>query len=165
MATPPALVEQLDRVFVEAYEQLLHWLMTRVAGTGISAEDILHTTYLKLRRTNPPDGFHRSYLFFAANSVMIDALRREKWIVPLKDRHRVYDSIDERSYDLDDQLACIPPRHRIALELTCGGYAHHEIAVILGVSPKASKTILHRARRDIKRLATEGASKQVAQAV
>lgn len=156
--------EDLDRLFVEQYDKLRFWLIAKVEGTPLSAEDILHTTYVKLRRSNPPQGFRLGYLFFAAHSVMIDAMRRSRWTVPLRGDRWVYDRIDERIFDLDDQLFTIFPRQRLVLEMFCGGYSHSEIADVLGITPQASKSLLVRARRHIGAVA-EAPTTRIAEAV
>lgn len=104
-------------------------------------------------------GDPRSWLFAIARSVFIDDTRKKR---PLPTDEVVEAPVEDRDPTMreviDTALEALPERQRTALLLADhAGLSHAEIATVLGITPGASKVLVHRARLNFRK-AYEGTS-------
>ena len=133
--------------------------MTRDAE---AAEDVLQDTFLRLvreaRAGRMPDEV-RPWLYRTAANAAIDRGRRSATLVRLLPR--LLDRADpprpeseflrsERDSELHAALAHLAPDRRAALLLAARGFSGHEVAGLLGRSEGATRTMLCRARLELR---------------
>jgi len=114
------------------------------------AEDIVQETMLRAQRERKPVRDARAWCFTVALNLLRSHLRRRRWL-PLRaadsvegwefvERHATRDAVHRA-------LATLRPEQRTALLLhTVAGFAHAEIAALLGISEPAARQRVHRAR-------------------
>lgn len=154
----------LQAVIVAQRDRLLRFLAAQ--GAGDAAEDILHELWLRVRDTETgPIGNPLSYLYRAANNLMIDRFRSQQqatqrdrqWSdagapdepersdAPGADRRLIArETLAEAQRVLDDlgwRAATALRRHRV------DGVAQRDIAAELGVSLSTVESDLRRAYR------------------
>ena len=164
-------------VIYERYRGQINAHAYRMMDDTDTAQEITNDCFLKVWRALPgmdPDGpLHLSaYLHRAASNLCIDHLRRRQRIrwVPWEP-HSHDDLLSVRSEDADpatiaerqerqrtvrDAMNQISPRHRLALYLReWQGLSCTEIGLALGVSRSAVKSMLFRARGELRAILLE----------
>jgi RNA polymerase sigma-70 factor (ECF subfamily) len=134
-----------------------------------AAEDLLQDTFIRLireaRAGRMPDEV-RAWLFRVASNAAISRSRRgavwQRLLPGLVDRRESLLPDDEalrseRNRELDGALAHLAPDGRAALLLAAQGLAGREIAISLGRSEGATRTLLCRSRIQLRSILTEGA--------
>lgn len=157
-----------DRLFEEFADPVYGYVL-RMMGDPDRAADVVQDTFIKAHRhlgslTDP--GAARSWIFRIATNTAIDALRRGRWSVPMGDsaeRHeqrpdprpgpeaQVVDAtLDHR---LQRALLALRPNHRQCLLLSdLEDMSAEQIGAVMGLSHGAVRTLLCRARGEMRRL-------------
>lgn len=138
-------------------EALWRYLHRLAGGEQGLADEILQEAYVRLLQvdTLPEEAARRrAYLYRTATHLMHDRWRQRRrestglarWL-PFPASSTEGRRVDLR-LDVDTALAALKPRQRALLWLAyVDGYAHREIAEILGLREAGIKVLLHRARR------------------
>jgi RNA polymerase sigma factor (sigma-70 family) len=140
--------------FVRFYRRTagaLHKYVARIVGDASATDDVVQIAYLRMLGASPmADRHRRAYLYRAAGTIAIDRWRRES-------RHRGFDpdlvpdepagtSLETQS-ELSRLAGGLSHRDYSLLWLAYAeGFAHGEIATILGVGEKSVRVLLSRAR-------------------
>jgi RNA polymerase sigma factor (sigma-70 family) len=132
----------------------------RLTGSTADAEDVLQDVFVGLGRAAQSfrgDGPFAAWLRrIAVNQTLLGFRRRRPDAEPWPDAAAGPDSSIDIRLDLLQALARLSPRQRQVLVLhDVEGFSHHEIAAATGLSPGASATCLHRARRIAARFLSE----------
>jgi RNA polymerase sigma-70 factor (ECF subfamily) len=146
--------------FADFYRQTsaaLHGYIAKVTGDSSVADDISQMAYLRLLKAPPMgDGHRRSYLYRAASSIMVDrwrSLDREQSRSFRDPPSESYAADREQSIDLRRLLEQLDGKERALLWLAYAeGFAHEEIADILGIARKSVKVMLFRVREKAKKM-------------
>ncbi len=161
-------VSQADRAaaLVAAYdanERDLFTFSLAVTRNHAAAEDLVQEAFLRLVRESHAGRFPdnaRAWLYrVVVNLARSHARRRltaERWQQLFVSRGTVASPEDdlvrrERRTALADALAMLPVESRMALLLAGDGYSGQEVARIIRRSEGATRTLLWRARRDLRR--------------
>lgn len=139
-------------------------LAYRMAGSAPAAEDIVHETFIKViskihrfRGQSPLWAWVRQITFNTA----INHLNRARWVQPLSDgavlEQTLADPHSEQKpaveYDAEQLLAQLAPRARAVLLMhDLEGMTHGEIAATFGQTESFSKSVLFRARKQLRAL-------------
>jgi len=174
------LMLRVSRDEVGAYEELLEQYWSRVFGRFYrqlgdrqEAEDLAQDVFLRLyrgRKSYQPSARFSTWLYHIAQNVTRNALRKRRR-KPLKSlghpecvetnsSNRVFSSgTCAPSESLERaELACVvreamttlATRQRTALELQFEDHSYSEIAAELDMTPKAAKSLLYRARNQLR---------------
>lgn len=167
-----------DRL-VEAYAPRLYALFTRFLGAVPGREDLVQEVFLRLiesRERYRASARFSTYLYRIAFNLSSHERERERlrWTLPLAPRaspehdgrsaHAAREHVDERAPRPAERLeredvvgavrraiACLPDAQRLALVLSkYEGLAHDEIALVMGSTQKAVKSLVHRAREALR---------------
>jgi RNA polymerase sigma-70 factor (ECF subfamily) len=163
-----------------AFEELIEQYWCRVFGRFFrqlgdrqEAEDLVQDVFLRLfrnRKRYKPTAKFSTWLFHIARNVARNAIRtrRRRPIVPvaLLDSgdespafQRLMNDVDMPSRSLEraevaravrDAVACLKGRQRAAVELQCTNHSYSEIAEELEMTAKAAKSLLYRARNQLR---------------
>ncbi len=143
--------------FYDATATGLWRYLCRVAGDPTVADDVAQESYLRYldRPAKSSDqSARRAYLYRIASNLLRDrwrrAKRRQSWYEALRaDQRESVAPVDGGlRHDVQAALAQLPQRQRALLWLALvDGYAHAEIATILGLRRGSVKVLLHRAKR------------------
>jgi RNA polymerase sigma factor (sigma-70 family) len=170
-AQPPALERAqpaarsdeaaLAAIYEERRGELLAFLVGMTRDVGV-AEDLLQDTFMRLireaRAGRMPDAV-RPWLYRTAANAAIDRGRRGASLARLLPRlldRREPDPPEgaalrsERDAELHAALAHLAPDRRAALLLAARGFSGHEVASLLGRSEGATRTLLCRARLELR---------------
>ncbi|HLE59627.1 MAG TPA: sigma-70 family RNA polymerase sigma factor [Candidatus Limnocylindria bacterium] len=162
-----------DRLFEEFADPIYGYVL-RMVGDPDRAADIVQDTFIKAHRhlgslTDP--GAARSWIFRIATNTAIDALRRGRWSTPMGESADRYEqrpdprpgpeaqlldaTLDDR---LQRALLALRPNHRQCLLLSdLEDMSAEQIGAVMGLSHGAVRTLLCRARGEMRRLlAAEG---------
>ncbi|HEX6140335.1 MAG TPA: sigma-70 family RNA polymerase sigma factor [Candidatus Limnocylindria bacterium] len=162
-----------DRIFEEFSAPIYNYVL-RMVGDADRAADIAQDTFIKAYRkldSLTDENSTRSWLYRIATNTAIDDMRRRRWIAPM-------DEDDERQHDrpdtgpgpeaqvmasmLDERIQramlALRPNHRQCLVLSdLQDMSAHQIGEVMGLSYGAVRTLLCRARGEMRRLlAAEG---------
>ena len=123
------------------------------------AEDLLQDTFIKATRSlgSYRGGSPRAWLFAIARSTFIDHTRRRR-VDPVEeiDQTAPPDPDVAERLVIEDVLSRLPERQRTALVLADQvGMPHAEVAETLGISPGASRVLIHRARSAFRKIYEE----------
>jgi RNA polymerase sigma factor (TIGR02999 family) len=152
----PARSSKDDEMYRSAYKELKrmasHHLRAMSDGATLSTTELVHEAYLKLRGSSNADWEGRAHFFGAASramrQVLVDFARRNRAAKRGGDATRVSLSDGEIALQVElheilaldealDRLAAVDERLREIVELRFfGGFAEHEVAELLGVSPR-----------------------------
>jgi RNA polymerase sigma-70 factor (ECF subfamily) len=169
-ASEPALVRAAQRGSAEAFAELFrrHWPRAHraawlVVHDAAAAEDIAQEAFLRLlhevgdRRT--PDNV-RAWLYRVASNLVISRGRRQtvavRWLSALGRQEVTHESpervtIGRESHEgLQVALASLPRDTRVALLMAAQGFSGQEIAAAVGRSEAATRTMLCRARLQLR---------------
>jgi RNA polymerase sigma factor (sigma-70 family) len=154
------VAEAYDEHQREVYSFALH-----VTRSPEAAEDVAQETFLRLlreaREHRPPDNV-RAWLYRVAGNLAISRGRRQsvaqRWLGALV-RSEVTDvspervAVDrERHEDLEAALAKLPADARVGVLMAAQGFSGREIAASIGRSEQATRTMLCRARIQLRHL-------------
>jgi len=156
---PTRTREEFESFYRDTAPALLRYIR-RVAGNSAFAEDILQNAYIRLlgRPLLPETGL-RTYLYTIATNLIKDEWRRQA-----RERHWWQLHSAAESYSIDPGLSAdmsqlmntLKPRERALLWLAYGeGFDHREIALILHVSERSVRVMLHRVRNKARTLLTQ----------
>jgi len=157
-----------DRLFEEFADPIYGYVL-RMVGDPDRAADIAQDTFIKAYRRLPTladVSATRSWIFRIATNTAIDEMRRRRWTTSMSDdeeRHRqrpdtgpgpegqlLAATLDDR---LQRALGRLRPNHRQCLILSdIEDMSAAQIGVIMELSPGAVRTLLCRARAEMRRL-------------
>lgn len=160
-----------DRLF-EEYSGPIYNYVLRMVGDTDRAADITQDTFVKAYRkldSLTDESSTRSWLYRIATNTAIDEMRRRRWIAPLgDDEERELDRPDHgpgpeaqvMAGMIDDRvqraLLKLRPNHRQCLVLSdIEDMSAHQIGEVMGLSYGAVRTLLCRARGEMRRLLAE----------
>ncbi|MDP9270792.1 MAG: RNA polymerase sigma factor [Chloroflexota bacterium] len=161
-----------ERLFA-SFSQPIYTYVLRMAGDPDRAADIAQDTFIKAYRkldTLADESSARSWLYRIATNTAIDEMRRRRFFRPMGDDEREHDRPDPQpgpeaqflAASLDDRiqraLLRLRPNHRQCLILSdVEDMNAHQIGELMGMSYGAVRTLLCRARGEMRReLAEEG---------
>ena len=162
-----------DRLF-EEYSSPIHNYVLRMVGDADRAADITQDTFIKAYRTLDTltdETSARAWLYRIATNTAIDEMRRRRWVSPMgSDEERHHERPDERPGPeaqviggmLDERiqraLMQLRPNHRQCLILSdLEDMSAQQIGEVMGLSYGAVRTLLCRARGEMRRqLTVEG---------
>lgn len=170
------LVARCQQGDVEAFEVLyrqhsrsLYNIAYRMAGNAPDAEDLLQEIFLlaynKLRGFRGESSL-RTWLYRLAVNRCLDHLRsraarqRERESVPLEEGHSALTDREavRLRLDLERAIRSLPESYRAAFILyDVEGFEHREVGEILGVAEGTSKSLVHKARHQIRRFLSNSA--------
>lgn len=156
----------ITRAYEEWHEDLFGFLTSATRDREL-AEDILQETFLRLiretRAGRTPDNI-RPWLYRVASNLVVSKVRRRavagRWLAHLVQRETA-EAADadilrqERHGDLERLLTHINPDARLALLLAAHGFSGAEVAATLGRTDGATRTLLCRARLQLRQLIGE----------
>lgn len=161
-----------DRI-VELYSERVWALLTRFLGPKPNREDLVQEVFLRLVRSKDryePTARFSTYLFRIVFNLAINAgakaseRRSERWEAADGESDPFQQVADEDAVDPTDDLAradvvravraaiaALPEQQRMALVLAkYHDLPYEEIAKVLGSSEKAVKSLVHRARENLR---------------
>ena len=162
-----------DRLFEEFSGPIYNYAL-RMVGDPDRAADITQDTFIKAYRkldSLTDETSTRSWLYRIATNTAIDDMRRRRYVTPMgadEERHRerpdhrpgpeaevLAGTLDER---VQRALMSLRPNHRQCLLLSdLEDMSAHQIGDVMGLSYGAVRTLLCRARGEMRRaLAAEG---------
>ena len=161
-----------ERLFA-TYSQPIFSYVLRMVGDADRAADIAQDTFIKAYRkldTLADEASTRSWLYRIATNTAIDEMRRRRFLSPMGDDEREHDRPDSRpgpeaqvlGAAIDERiqraLLRLRPNHRQCLVLSdIEDMGAHQIGQVMGMSYGAVRTLLCRARGEMRReLAKEG---------
>jgi RNA polymerase sigma-70 factor (ECF subfamily) len=168
----PAREASFERLFA-AFSQPIFTYALRMVGDADRAADITQDTFIKAYRkldTLVDEASARSWLYRIATNTAIDEMRRRRFLRPMGEDEQENDRPDSRpgpeaqvlASTLDDRiqraLLRLRPNHRQCLILSdVEDMSAHQIGELMGMSYGAVRTLLCRARGEMRReLAKEG---------
>ena len=162
----PSPADDLERLYRD-YSDRVYRAAYRITGSGVDAEDVVQTVFLRLARREerinlePSPG---SYLHRAAINAALDLLRQRRRFesVPLEDmpslaaQTQTNPEIEQRRRELRRviELGVADLGEKTAAMFVLRyfeGYDNHEIAEMLGTSQVLVGVLLHRARTKMKK--------------
>lgn len=142
----------------------LHGFALAVTRDAGAAEELVQESFLRLVREHragrPPEDT-RAWLFRVCTNLARSRFRRRavadrrSTLLQSEEAHESAESTvirSERHADLRRALGSLPRDARIALMLSAEGFSGHEIALALRRNDGATRTLLWRARMDLRRL-------------
>lgn len=156
---------------VEVYQAPVFSLLRRLLGPGAELEDLAQEVFLRLYRSREryqPQGRLSTYLYRITYNLALNCLRdehrRHPRGLPEGFAREPRDLADAGAHQVDAKsdvliwagrvesaLASLPENQRLALVLQhYNGLDLEEIGAILGISAKAVKSLLHRARENLR---------------
>jgi len=142
---------------------LLGFVRRMLHGTGADAEDAVQDAFIRahlaLRATDRPMAL-RAWLYMIARNRALDALRARRGSCPLDERGPALACADdpvetaaqrEQVRRIVEELARLPERQRLALvQRELCGASHADVAEQLGTSVSATKSLIVRARTQMR---------------
>jgi RNA polymerase sigma-70 factor (ECF subfamily) len=162
-----------DRLFEEFSSPIYNYVL-RMVGDADRAADITQDTFIKAYRklnTLTDETSTRAWLYRIATNTAIDEMRRRRWVSPMGgDEEHHHERPDHRPGPeaqvigaiLDERiqraLMQLRPNHRQCLILSdLEDMSAHQVGEVMGLSYGAVRTLLCRARGEMRRhLAAEG---------
>lgn len=169
--TDEALVKRAGRgdksaaaILVERHTNMIYAACFRMLGASHAAEDATQETFLRLwrhaGRWKPTGAKFQSWLYRVAMNICLDQLRKTKHEAPEDAAPEYADSADrqdqtlfkaERRFAIDEALATLPDRQRMAITLChYQELSNIEAAEIMKVSVDALESLLARGRRGLR---------------
>jgi len=172
------LVARCQQGDTEAFEELyrqhsrsLYNVAYRMAGNAMDAEDLLQEifilAYSKLRGFRGESSL-RTWLYRLAVNRCLDhlrsrAARQSEQSVRLEENQSATTAPNDREtvrlrLDLERAIGSLPSSYRAAFILyDVEGFEHREVGEILGVAEGTSKSLVHKARRELRQLLSSSA--------
>lgn len=149
---------------IERHTDKIYAVCLRMLGTPQAAEDATQETFLRLWRSasrwRPQGAKFRTWLYRIAMNICLDQLRKRKREAPEEAAPERADTaalpdqevfMGERRFIIDEALATLPPRQRMAVTLCAyEEKTNIEAAEIMGVSVEALESLLARGRRSLR---------------
>jgi len=170
-------VQQGDRSafnsIVETYQAPVFCLLRRLLGSAAVIEDLAQETFIRLWRSRDryqPRGHLSTFLFRIAYNLALNNIRDRKRkpagslpVSPDGELMPIEDSAVATPFEAPDQaswaalveraLQQLPENQRAALVFQhYDDFELAEIGEVLGISPKAAKSLCHRARENMRQL-------------
>jgi RNA polymerase sigma-70 factor (ECF subfamily) len=169
LADPPPDIPRDTRderaAFRELYDRTsprIAAYLRRVTGESEWSEDLLQDTYVRFlnaRRPEMDDRQTTAYLFRIATNLVYDgwrSMRREREWEEVAPAASVSPEPVGLKRDVEEALARLSARERALVWLAyVEGYAHKDIARVLGVKDASVRVLLFRARRKLARILDE----------
>ena len=147
----------------EAYGRRCYNLALRMSGSRAMAEDVVHDTFLKIMgrfRSYRGEASLWSWVRAITANTTINAMNQRKWWTSLDAATQSdtpsmpppsqMDTRGERQHGISNILGTLAPQARTVLLLhDLEGMTHKEIADLFGQSESFSKSVLHRARKQL----------------
>jgi RNA polymerase sigma-70 factor (ECF subfamily) len=163
-ADPDAQVEaDVLRAYSEWHDDLFGFLTNATRDRDV-AEDLLQETFLQLvretRAGRTPDNI-RAWLYRVASNLVVSRVRRRavagRWLSQLVQRESGEGADaemlrEERRGDVERLLGHLRPDARVGLLLAAHGFRGAEVAATIGRSDGATRTLLCRARLQLRQL-------------
>src|SRR5690348_3800523 len=141
-------------------EPLTAFAARMLRGTGVDPDDVVQDAFIRahlaLRATDRPMAL-RAWLYMITRNRALDGLRARRGACPLDDTlpcasDPVASAIQrEELRRVDEELVALPERHRLALvRRELDGTAHAELADQLGTTISATKSLIIRARTQLR---------------
>jgi RNA polymerase sigma-70 factor (ECF subfamily) len=169
-----------DRL-VERYSPRVYALLTRFLGPAESREDLVQEVFLRVIRARAvyrPEARFSTWLYRIAFNLCVNETERRRPGASLDERAgEVHDGwLDERTpappaaLEQEDLVATVraaisalPARQRMALLLAkYEELPYDEVGVVLGISEKAVKSMVHRARESLRARLSQFLEEEVA---
>lgn len=164
-AAPPLDTRDERAAFRELYDRTsprIAAYLRRVTGAPEWSEDLLQDTYVRFlnaRRPEMDDRQTMAYLFRIATNLVYDgwrSMRREREWEDVAPPVTVSPEPVGLKRDVEEALARLSARERALVWLAyVEGYAHKDIARVLGVKDASVRVLLFRARRKLARILDE----------
>jgi len=154
-----------EAAFTEMHHRYAPPLVTfagrMLRGTGIDPEDVVQDAFIRahvaLRATDRPMAL-RAWLYMITRNRALDALRARRAACPLEDASPActpdpYEATLQREElrRVVDELGALPERQRLALvQRELCGTSHAELADQLGTTISATKSLIIRARTQLR---------------
>lgn len=160
---PAALLESL----YERHADRIYALCLRMCGDRVWALELAQDAFVRaweqLSR-RPPEGDAGAWLWRLATNVVLNAMRSERRrharIAPvaepaLLERITMGTPLPVRRMSIEAAIARLPERARAVYVLAdVEGFAHEEVASMLGIAPGTVRAHLHRARAQMREILT-----------
>ena len=151
-------------MLVERHTRMIYAVCYRMLGSKHAAEDAAQETFLRLwrhaARWKPQGAKFETWLYRVATNICVDQLRKTKRDAPEDAAPERADSADrqdqtiflrERRFAIDEALAQLPDRQRLAITLChFQEMSNIEAAEVMEVSVDALESLLARGRRALK---------------
>jgi RNA polymerase sigma factor (sigma-70 family) len=143
------------------HEPLLAFARRMLRGTGLDAEDVVQDAFMRahvaLRATDRPMAL-RAWLYMITRNRALDGLRARRASCPLEDRDPAgtCDPVEaalqrEELRRIVEELGRLPERQRLALvQRELCGESHADLADRLGTTVSATKSLIIRARTQLR---------------
>jgi len=169
--TDEALVQRAGRgdrhaaqLLVERHTDIMYAVCFRMLGSKHAAEDAVQETFLRLWRHaehwKPAGAKFQTWLYRVAMNICIDILRKRKREVPEDAAPEQIDHAprpdevlftSEKRFAIDEALAALPERQRMAITLChFQELSNIEAAKVMEVSVDALESLLARGRRGLR---------------
>jgi len=148
-----------QRALYERYKDAMYTLAYRITGDLDTAQDVLQEAFLAVfkglqhfRRASTLGAWIKTIVVRTAYK----KLRRSAPLEPLEDKHS-QERVDWGDYldaaYLEQAIQSLPAGYRsVFVLIEVEGYAHKEVAEMLGISVGTSKSQLYHAKRHLKRI-------------
>ena len=151
-------------LLIDRHADKIFAVCMRLMKNKASAEDAAQETYLRLwknaKNWRPGEAKFSTWLYRVATNVCLDEMRKTKRVAPEETAPEQEDTapqqdeqlyIDQRRSLIDDAMAALPERQRLALTLcSLQEMSNIEAAKIMEVSVDALESLLSRGRRKLK---------------
>ncbi|HEV3002662.1 MAG TPA: sigma-70 family RNA polymerase sigma factor [Solirubrobacteraceae bacterium] len=140
--------------------RLRRYAAALVGGTGADPDDVLQEVWIRAHRSLPPDANAAAWLRTVTHNCAMDARRAADGASPLDDAvataasGTVMDEVARRGdvRQLLADIAALDERQRRAfVRHVLDGSSHDAVAAELRSSPQGSRSLVHRARRNLQR--------------
>lgn len=153
-----------QKALYDKYSPMLFGICLRYASSRAEAEDLLQLGFIKIfRKLNKykPTGAFKGWLYRVMVNVALEQIRKKSLTTHALHTHEVDYLLAQREQGLDKLLEQdvlkmvqqLPDGYRLVFNMyVIEGYAHKEIADILGISEATSKSQLSRAKAALRKL-------------
>jgi len=174
-ATPEPEIEWMARIrdgdmeafrcLVEAHQARVVGTISKMLGSDAEAEDLAQQVFIRIWKSSPryrPTAKFTTWLFRITRNLVFNELRRKRHFVdqadempePAERRDQEPDKVlmeGELQSAIQDAIDQLPESQRLAIILRrYEGMAYEEIAAVMGTTVPAVKSILFRARAELR---------------
>ena len=145
--------------FFHSYKHSVYDFALRMLGSSEAAADVVQEVFLRLHNTLSEDHSEiadvKAWLFIANRNLCLKSIRAKRSEAPLEAAENLPGepdaSLDPDHRDLRKAMTVLDPGHREALLLReYSGFNYQEIAGILEISLPAVKSLLYKARVELR---------------